>query len=185
MPLLCFSESHKEAQGLWQGPEPRGKASCIFLGSLEPGAGVCPPAWFIFPLSWEGSCLGCLCHEFRINPPSGLLPGCFLRSFLSRMVISGWMEPFLPLAVLLPLPLPQQPECCPLWQALCASILQLCVLLRFAAAHHHHLMQFLGKPVQPVPRKGWMGHPAMSRSSAGGGDVLCPSPPRYTPIICQ
>lgn len=30
------------------------------------------------------------------------------------MVSSGWLGPFLPLAVLLP----WQPECCPLWQAL-------------------------------------------------------------------
>lgn len=44
------------------------------------------------------------------------------------MVSSGWMRPVLPLA------LPQQPECCPSWQALWASILQHCLLRCLTAA---------------------------------------------------
>lgn len=121
--------------------------------------------------AWDGFVMGLgltlLLDSFQVD---------FSGLSYPSMVSSAWLGPFFLLAVLLP----WQPECCPLWQALWASILQHCILLCLTAALHHHLTQFLGKPVQPAPQKGCMGHPAMSRPWTGGRDVLCLSPPRCT-----
>lgn len=107
--------------------------------------------------AWEGFVMGLgltlLLDSFQV---------AFSVLSYPSMVSSGWTGPFLPLAVLLPSPLPWQAECCPLRQPLCASSTASCCPHCSSSAHHHHLVQFLGKPVQPAPRKGCMGHPALS-----------------------
>lgn len=89
-------------------PSPVGKHSVFVRGHRSPEVvpapltgrcavgttgfpGQCSALRFVTPLPREGGCLGWLRHGFRINPPSGHLPGPPLGSLLSERGKS-WLD---------------------------------------------------------------------------------------------
>ena len=105
---LLLGESLKMLRVYDRAPSPVGKPSAFvrhhwsleavpapLTGRCVVGTTVFPGQYsalrFITPLPWEQGCLGWLRHGFRINPPSGQLPGPSLGSLLSECGKS-WLD---------------------------------------------------------------------------------------------